>query len=373
MKIILAGYGRVGHSLLQQLVKRGYEVTVIDRKASVFEEFPFEKVRTVQGNVIDEEVLMEGGIQQADVFFAVTGDENANLMAVMIAKHFFHVPRTYALVFDPHRVGKFEEYCDRIFCSTLLTTQEMLDQLDSQEIRVEEPLLPGNLEKVERSSNFVLIVGGGTAGFYLAQELLNLGYEVVVVEKDYFRFEELRGMLDCGVVYGDGSCSLVLHRAGAERASIVAAVTREDQTNLIACVTAKKYFHVPKTIARVTNPKNEHILKSLKVDFTVSATGVLVHNIERGIPVLNVVHLMDLEEGLEMRMYRIANDSPSVGKSIRMLNLPKDCNILFLRRGKSYEIARGETVIAPGDEVVALFHHDKEPLLRTTLLGGNKK
>ncbi len=370
MKIVLAGFGKVGQSLLAYLVSRGHEVAVVDKSAGLFEDFPFENVRTVQGNAIDEHTLKDAGIEEAEVFFGVTGDENTNLMAGMMAKLLFKVPRIYALVFDPGKGGKFREYVDDAFCSTLLTSQQLVKFLNTQpqkEQPTHEPQVP---EGIEKTPYFIIIIGGGKAGYYLAKELVELGYETVVVEKDYVRFEELRSSLDCGIIHGDGSTFACLRRAGAERASVLAAATRQDQTNLIACLMAKKYFGIPKTIARVTNPKNERIMKLLKVDFTVSSTSLLVHNIERGIPVMNMVHLMDLEEGLEMRLYRIPQNSPAVGKSIKELLLPKDCNILFLRRDKNYQIARGETIISPGDEVVALFHSDNESVLHQSLVGG---
>jgi trk system potassium uptake protein TrkA len=66
-----------------------------------------------------------------------------------------------------------------------------------------------------------------------------------------------------------------------ERADVVVAVTGDDEDNLIACQMAKRKFDVPRTVARVNNPSNVRIFKTLGVDVALSATEVLLDLLER--------------------------------------------------------------------------------------------
>src|SRR5437879_9733275 len=71
-----------------------------------------------------------------------------------------------------------------------------------------------------------------------------------------------------------------LATTGMERADVVVAVTGDDEDNLVTCQLAKRKFNVPKTVARVNNPANVRIFKTLGVDVALSATEVLLDLIE---------------------------------------------------------------------------------------------
>jgi trk system potassium uptake protein TrkA len=80
---------------------------------------------------------------------------------------------------------------------------------------------------------------------------------------------------------GDGDEMAFLATTGMERADVVVAVTGDDEDNLIACQMAKRKFDVPRTVARVNNPSNVRIFKTLGVDVALSATEVLLDLLER--------------------------------------------------------------------------------------------
>jgi trk system potassium uptake protein TrkA len=127
---------------------------------------------------------------------------------------------------------------------------------------------------------YVIVVGGGKVGYYLARDLVERGDEVTLVEKDTARAEWLEGQLGSIVMRGDGDEMAFLHTTGIDRADAVAAVTGDDEDNLIALQLAKKHFNVPLTIARVNNPANVQIFQALGVDQAVSATEVLLNALE---------------------------------------------------------------------------------------------
>src|SRR5918911_2130884 len=128
---------------------------------------------------------------------------------------------------------------------------------------------------------YVIVVGGGKVGYYLTKHLLERGYEVTLIEKDPKRAETLTSQLGEVVMVGDGDEMAFLATTGMERAEVMVAVTGDDEDNLVACQLAKRKFNVPKTVARVNNPANVHIFKTLGVDVALSATEVLLDLIER--------------------------------------------------------------------------------------------
>src|ERR1700690_1835032 len=138
---------------------------------------------------------------------------------------------------------------------------------------------------------FVIIVGGGKVGYYLTKELLAAGHELVLLEKDGRRAQQIADEVGSIVLQRDGCEGKHLAEAGANRAAIVAAVTGDDEDNLVVCQVAKHHFAVPRTIARVNNPRNEALFKHLGVDEIVSPTRMILGSIEADIPVHELLHL----------------------------------------------------------------------------------
>ena len=95
---------------------------------------------------------------------------------------------------------------------------------------------------------------------------------------------------------GDGCEVTTLVEAGASRADMFVAVTGEDQHNLVACQLAKHKFKVPRTIARIKNPKNEGLFKKLGIDVTISSTDVILEHITESVPTHPLTHLMDIPD-----------------------------------------------------------------------------
>ena len=103
----------------------------------------------------------------------------------------------------------------------------------------------------------VIIVGGGMVGTSLASLLLEKGYDVKLIEMERNELPRLqRDLLAKTVVLGNGTDPDVLEAAGIRAADVVAATTGEDETNLVVTSLARFAFNVPRTVARVNNPKN---------------------------------------------------------------------------------------------------------------------
>jgi trk system potassium uptake protein TrkA len=134
MKIIIMGCGRVGARLASLLDEDGHEVTILDIDTYSFRRLPSSFGGTALfGNGIDEEALKRAGIEEADVFVALTQGDNRNVMSCQIAKHIFNVPRVVCRIYDPLR----EEMYSALGLETLSPTK-IFAQLVREKIEATE-------------------------------------------------------------------------------------------------------------------------------------------------------------------------------------------------------------------------------------------
>jgi trk system potassium uptake protein TrkA len=217
---------------------------------------------------------------------------------------------------------------------------------------------------------YVIVVGGGKVGYYLTKELLEAGHEIVLLEKDGGRARQIANEVGSIVLQRDGCEGKHLAEAGANRAAIVAAVTGDDEDNLVVCQMAKHHFDVPRTIARVNNPRNEDLFRHLGVDEVISPTRMALAAIEQDIPVHELLHLAQLQGGeLELVEAQIAEGSPAIGRRPSDIDLPAGCTLFVLIRGDSAQAIRPETVFQAGDKVLAISRAEGEKDLHRQLIG----
>jgi trk system potassium uptake protein TrkA len=218
---------------------------------------------------------------------------------------------------------------------------------------------------------FVLVIGGGKVGYYLTKELIGSGHEVVLMEKDKERANQIADEIGSIVIAHDGCEGKYLAEAGANRADIVAAVTGDDEDNLVICQMAKHHFDVPRTIARVNNPKNEALFKHLGVDELISPTRMILGSIEQDIPVHELLHLGALGEGeLELIEAHLQLGSPAIGRAPKDLMMPEGCSLFAVIRDGVATALRPDTILAEGDKVIAIGKAECEKLLHEQLIGG---
>src|SRR5512136_3258821 len=143
---------------------------------------------------------------------------------------------------------------------------------------------------------FVIIVGGGKTGSNAAELLLKEKHRVAVVDHRPEIIERLRQELppEC-VVEGDGSLPSVLEQAGVSEANVVAAVTGEDEANLVVCMLARFEFSVPRIIARVNNPKNAWLFSAeMGVDVALNEPDLMAHLVAEEMSLGDMITLLKL-------------------------------------------------------------------------------
>lgn len=218
---------------------------------------------------------------------------------------------------------------------------------------------------------YIIVVGGGQVGYYLTKALLDEGHEILVLEKDAARTAFICNDLGSVAIRGDGCEVTTLAEAGAGRADMFIAVTGDDEDNLISCQAAKHKFNVPHTVARINNPKNEAIFKTLGIDVTISSTKIILENIEEEVPTHPITHLLDIpEQGREIVDIKIPPHATTIGKTVKELPLPTGTTLSMIIRGQQKPfVPDDDTVIETEDHIVAITAPESEEALGTALRG----
>ncbi len=212
---------------------------------------------------------------------------------------------------------------------------------------------------------YIIIVGGGNIGYYLAKTLVAAKHEVLLLEKDRLRYRTISEELGEVVMQGDGCEVAHQNQAGFGRADAVVATTGSDDDNLVVCQMAKMEHNVPRTISRVNDPRNEKLFHKLGIDATVSSTKIIYNLIEQEVGGGEVIPLAALNRGnIEIVDIEIGAKSPVVGREIRALALPSEALIISVIRDDHAVLPSGDTRFEIGDSIIALVGADKEHELR---------
>ena len=132
MKVVIMGCGRVGAQLAGLLDADGHDITILDVDAYSFRRLaPTFGGTALIGNGVDEAALKRAGIEEADVFVALTQGDNRNVMAAQIAKHIFDVPRVICRIYDPLRQELYDTLGIEAYSPTTIFAQLVKEKIES--------------------------------------------------------------------------------------------------------------------------------------------------------------------------------------------------------------------------------------------------
>lgn len=221
---------------------------------------------------------------------------------------------------------------------------------------------------------YVVIIGGGRTGTQLARLLLKQGHEVHIVESRREVLSRLHREIATELIHeGNEIDPLVLELAGIHHADIIAAVTSEDDINLVLCYVARERYHVPRTIARVNNPRNAWLFTDIfNVDIAVNPSEIMSQIIGEEMSMGDMMILAKLRRGnVSFVVERIAKGAPAVGMSIIELNLPENCIIAAIIRDTKVVLPRGITRFEANDEVYAITDDNGLAILESLFSASN--
>ena len=206
---------------------------------------------------------------------------------------------------------------------------------------------------------FVIIVGGGRTGAQLARTLLTEGHKITLVEERPQIIERLCQELPENIVFqGDGSSPTVLEKVGIRKAEVLAAVTSEDEANLVIATLGRFEFGVPRIIARVNNPMNAWLFTpDMGVDVALNQADILAKLIAEEMSLGDMMTLLKLRKGeFSIVEEKVHPEAIVAGKALNEIQLPAESRVVaILRKGKMI-IPEGSTVLQPVDEVICIVH-----------------
>ena len=219
---------------------------------------------------------------------------------------------------------------------------------------------------------YIIIMGGGKVGEYLASVMLDNNNEVAVIEQNRKQADRLSVELegDYLIINGDGCDSSFQEDAGIRKADVFVAVTGHDDDNLVSCEIAMRVFDVPRCIARVNSPKNTRIFREMGIE-SVSSTMLIANMIEEEAMLGSVGVVSALSRGdivlIEFPINNLRHFSPKSGVPVDMLEMPEGSTLCAVDRAAyaEAEIITPDTVLFPGDKAVVLAEHDVVDAVRS--------
>jgi trk system potassium uptake protein len=217
----------------------------------------------------------------------------------------------------------------------------------------------------------IVVAGAGKMGRHLALDLSDRGHEVTIIEQLPGAVARARQELPdaVAILLGDACEPYVLEEAKLAQAEVIIAATGDDEDNLVISLLAKQEFAVPRVLARVNHPTNEWMFtEQWGVDVAVSPPHILTSLVEEAVTVGDIVRLLKLQRGqVTLVELTLKEGSAVANRPMYELRLPLDSAIVAIVRDEHVVIPQPETVLAAGDELLAIATPDVEEELRRAL------
>jgi trk system potassium uptake protein TrkA len=214
----------------------------------------------------------------------------------------------------------------------------------------------------------VVIAGAGSVGRSIARELLANEHHVLLVDREP-RAVQTQRVADAEWLLADACEISALHEAGLENCDVVVAATGDDKANLVVSLLAKTEFGVPRTVARVNNPKNEWMFdEAWGVDVAVSTPRLMTALVEEAVSVGDLVRIFEFQQGhATMVEMTLPKDSTYAGRRVGDLTWPPDSVLVGVIREKRPIAPTRDDALEAGDELLFLTVPESESALEQML------
>lgn len=441
LNIIIVGCGKVGITLIEQLVKEGHDITVIDKNPQTMQAISnLYDVMTIVGNGASYGVQMEAGIEKADLIIAVTGSDELNLLCCTVARRvgkcagiarvitpdysedvgYLRSTLGLAMIINPE-LETASEIARVLYLPTALEINtfahgqaEMIKIsvpegtiMDGKTIAAIGSSIPVNflICAVERdgevyipSGDFVIktgdlisftasrrnvreflrktgyktnrvkdtmIIGGGKSAYYLAKQLLQMGIDVKIIERDMKRCEELSLMLpDAVIINGDGTNEDLLLEEGIDRMDSFVPLTGIDEENVLLTLHAKSLSDI-KPITKINRITFKNVISDLELGSVIYpkylASEAIIAYVRAKTASMNSSNIETLYHMFDSRVeaieFKIDKESAVTGKPLKELKLKDNLRIALITRRGKVRIPKGDDCISLGDTVVVVTKH----------------
>jgi len=207
----------------------------------------------------------------------------------------------------------------------------------------------------------IAFVGAGEITVMTAKILISRGHEVVVIEKDQNRVDELSEDLDCSFLCGDGSNPAIQREVSPEQTDVLFSLTDNTQTNLIASLVGRS-LGFKRVVTAVHNPEFEDICRELGLEDTIVPSRMISRYLADMVKGVDVLELSTMIRD-EARFFTFIAGKEEAGK-ISELKLPRGARVVCFYREGRFSLSDGDDVLKKEDEVVILTHSDHLKELR---------
>ncbi len=207
----------------------------------------------------------------------------------------------------------------------------------------------------------VVIAGAGSVGRSIARELLGHGHEVLLIDREPSAMR-VSSVAAAQWLLADACEISSLDQAELDRCDVVVAATGDDKANLVVSLLAKTEYAVPRTVARVNNPKNEWMFDDAwGVDVPVSTPRIMTSLVEEAVTVGDLVRIFTFHQsGATMYELTLAADAPVVGQRVSTVSWPSHAVLAAIIRGDHPIPPSPDDTLEAGDELL-LISSSEEP------------
>lgn len=217
----------------------------------------------------------------------------------------------------------------------------------------------------------VVIAGAGSVGRSIARELIRNDHEVLLIDKSLpADSDRIPG---AGWLEADACEMTALDEAGLATCDVVVAATGDDKVNLVLSLIAKIEFAVPRTVARVNNPRNEWLFdETWGVDVAVSTPRLMTALVEEAVSIGDLVRIFTFQQGrASMVEMTLPDDSPYAGARVGDIPLPPDTVLVGIIREQRPIAPSDDDTLEAHDELLFLTAPDVESDLENLLSPGH--
>jgi trk system potassium uptake protein len=218
----------------------------------------------------------------------------------------------------------------------------------------------------------IAIAGAGNVGRSIAQELIENGHHVMLIERQAAMLRPER-VSQAEWVLADACELSSLQEADIAGCDVVVAATGDDKVNLVVSLLAKTEFAVGRVVARVNRAENEWLFtEQWGVDVAVSKPRLMAALVEEAVSVGDLVRLMTFRQS-EANLVEITlpDSAPYVGHPVRDVPLPRDAALVAILRGRRVLVPTPDDPLESGDELVFVCTAEVEDAVRAVILGAD--
>jgi trk system potassium uptake protein len=215
----------------------------------------------------------------------------------------------------------------------------------------------------------VVIAGAGSVGRSIANELLTAGHEVTLIDRQPTAMR-VASVAEADWLLADACELSSLSEARTDECDVVVAATGDDKVNLVVSFLCKTEFGVPRTVARVDNPKNEWMFdEAWGVDVAVSTPRIMTAMVEEAVAVGDLVKIFTFHQSdAEILEVTLPPESPLAGTRVGQIDWPVDSVLAAVIRGSQPIAPSVDDTLEAGDELLIVAGSDADPQALHALL-----